>query len=287
MSGFTFALDRPQPEHPALSVICINKDHDAYLEETILSVFSQNFDNFEFFISDGGSTDRSLEIIAQHQFIKLLTGDKSREEGLMNALKAARGRYVMITTSTDGYLSRDWFRKATETLDQNPNVSMIYGACAKMSAESSLGGISFPNASPFESAPQLEKLAETWLFKSIHGAYLPELNYCVRTDIARALYGNSAEFPELNGIDPVLRFHFEFNRLGYLALYFPILANFGRTHANQSQFTEKNMASVRVYDSLWARYRDDVLADRRHHQFRNGAGQVIATVSLAPPSGSS
>jgi len=285
MNQFTFDLDRTQPENPALSIICINKNHGEYLEDTILSVLSQKFDDFEFIISDGGSTDRSLDIIARHKFIRLLSGaDSSREEGFDQALAAARGRYVMVTTSTDGYLSRDWFKTATETLDKTPLASMVFGACAAMSAEGSLGRVTFPRLFPFNDVPQMEKYAEVWLFKGIHGAYLPELNYCIKTDLFRKLIGPSADFPELDSIDPILRAHFEFNRLGYLSRYLPIMANFGRTHANQDQFSEKNQRSSRIYDEAWVKYRDDVIAGRTQHRFRNGAGELFATVSLSPPS---
>jgi glycosyltransferase involved in cell wall biosynthesis len=284
MSRFTFDRATPPPETPTLSVICINKNHEEYIEDTILSVLSQKFDDFEFIISDGGSTDSSLEIIGEHKFIRLLSGaDSSREEGLIQALAAARGRYIMVTTSTDGYLSRDWFKTATTMLDNTPLVSMVFGASAAMSAEGSLGGVTFPRQFPFNDVPLMEKYAETWFFKGIRGAYMPELNYCVRMNVFRALVGASVDFPELNPFDPLMRFYFEFNRLGYLSYYLPVLANFGRTHPNQAQFTERTNQCMFVYETAWNRYREDVLAGRRQHVFRNGAGQVFATVSMSPP----
>ena len=53
MSSFIFDLKREQLKAPAISVICINKNHAAHLEDTILSVLAQNFDDFEFIIADG------------------------------------------------------------------------------------------------------------------------------------------------------------------------------------------------------------------------------------------
>lgn len=282
MSGFSFNLDKLPPENPTLSVICNNKNHGAYIEDMILSVLSQKFDDFELIIADGGSTDNSLDIIKKYKFITLQPGpDSSPTEGMMKALAAARGRYVMVTTSTDGYLSRDWFKTATSFLDNNPEISLVFGASAMMSATGSLGGISFPNAFPFDKMPQREKMAEVWMFHGISKAYMPELNYCVRMDIFRELCGSNSEFAEINSIESMLRVHFEFNRRGYLPYYLPVLANFGRSHPNQAQFSERNEHDLRVYDAAWKKYRDDVLAGRKKHTLRNGRGETLAEVSIS------
>jgi glycosyltransferase involved in cell wall biosynthesis len=281
MSGFVFNLERPQPENPAISVICINKNHGNYLEDTILSVLGQKFDNYEFIIADGGSTDDSLAIIEKYPFIRLVSGaDASRIEGLNRALAAARGRYVMVTTSTDGYLSRDWFASVASVLDRDPRVSLVFGASAAMSGEGTLGAVTWPTLFPFYEVPAKEKWPGIWLMNGFAQSYLPELNYCVRMDVFRRLFGPSTEFPELNDIDPILRFHFEFNRHGYLPQYLPTLANFGRTHANQEQLTERNQGFIRVYDEAWKRYREEVFSGRLTHLLRDGKGQPFAQVSL-------
>ena len=141
-----------------------------------------------------------------------------------------------------------------------------------MSEDGTLGGVTYPG-SVLASAPQREQMASLWLTHGLSHAYLPELNYCMRLNVFRALIGESGDFPELNGIDPILRVHFEFHRLGFLAAYQPILANFGRTHPEQDQFSEKNQRYLALYNDVWGRYRDDVLAGRRVHVLRDGTGQ--------------
>lgn len=274
MHDFKFQLQRAAPIYPAISVICINKNHVTYLEETILSVLSQQFDNFEFIIGDGGSTDGSLKLIASHPGVRLVAGaDKSREEGLLRAIAAARGRYVMVTTSTDGYLSRDWFRSCAETLDADPSLALVYGACARMSASGSLSPSIWPPPSKERNTNESpERQAQRWLIGGFSDSYLPELNYCVRMDVFRALFGPSAEFPELNDIDPILRFHFEFHRQGYISRFLPILANFGRTHPNQAQFSECNDGYLRTYQTAWERYRAGLVAGKYTHVLRTGDG---------------
>jgi glycosyltransferase involved in cell wall biosynthesis len=282
MSNFEFQLHRGTPAHPAISVICINKNHVTYLEETILSVLSQQFDDFEFIVGDGGSTDGSLELIARHPCIRLVAGaDKSREEGLQRALGAARGRYVMVTTSTDGYLSRDWFRCCAEALDADPRLALVYGGSARMSASGSLGLDGWPGPNmkrDTNEAPQLQ--GQRWLVSGFSDSYLPELNYCVRMDVFRALFGPSTEFSELNDIDPILRFHFEFHRLGYVSRFLPILANFGRTHPNQAQLSERNQGYLRTYQKSWERYRSGLVTGKYSHVLRKGDGNPFLQIVI-------
>ena len=51
--------------NPKFSIITVVLNNEKFLEETINSVISQKFKDFEYIIIDGGSTDKTLQIINQ------------------------------------------------------------------------------------------------------------------------------------------------------------------------------------------------------------------------------
>lgn len=277
MTPFYFGRDAKPPEHPQISVICPNKNHRDHLEDTILSVLSQDHGNFEFIISDGGSSDGSQDYIRSFPFIRLVGPDKTWDEGIVNAMAAARGQYIMVTTSTDGYLSRNWFRLAAQALDQDPEAALVYGACSEMSEDGTLRQVTFP--ANFYDVPQKDAWALKWIASGdLKQIYLPELNYCVRADVFRACLEPSPDFPESLLMNLIARFNLEFVVRGYMPLYLPVLANFGRAHANQRIGQAPIIKETVVYAEAMHRFREELLSGKRPYVLRNGAGAAIREI---------
>jgi len=54
-------------EVPFISIVTPSLNQGEYIEENIKSVINQNYPHFEHIIIDGGSTDRSVDIIRKYE----------------------------------------------------------------------------------------------------------------------------------------------------------------------------------------------------------------------------
>lgn len=89
---------------PKISIITVVYNCVNTLEETILSVINQDFDNFEFIIIDGGSSDGTIEIIQKHQD-KITSWISEPDKGIYDAMnkgiKIAKGDYLFFLGGDD------------------------------------------------------------------------------------------------------------------------------------------------------------------------------------------
>jgi glycosyltransferase involved in cell wall biosynthesis len=95
-----------------LSVITPSYNQMEYLEKTIDSVLSQNYENLEYIVIDGGSTDGSLNILKKYD--KFITHwvsepDSGQAHAINKGLRVASGDWVGWQNSDD-YYSLDCFK---------------------------------------------------------------------------------------------------------------------------------------------------------------------------------
>lgn len=89
---------------PKISVITICYNSENHIEETILSVITQSYENKEYIIIDGGSTDSTLSIIEKyHDRIDYFISepDKGISDAFNKGIKVASGDVIGIINSDD------------------------------------------------------------------------------------------------------------------------------------------------------------------------------------------
>jgi glycosyltransferase involved in cell wall biosynthesis len=89
---------------PKITIITVVYNAVSTLEETILSVINQNFDNFEYIIIDGGSTDGTVEIIKKYQdniTLWISEPDKGIYDAMNKGIQNAKGEYVYFLGADD------------------------------------------------------------------------------------------------------------------------------------------------------------------------------------------
>src|SRR5690349_15380481 len=89
---------------PSISIILPHLNRRKMLRQALESIAAQECADVETIVVDGGSTDGSLEDLAQHSDVRVLTGpDRGVFDAFNKGLAAARGDIVGILNSDDLY----------------------------------------------------------------------------------------------------------------------------------------------------------------------------------------
>lgn len=93
-----------------LSVITINYNNASGLENTIKSVINQTYEDFEYIVIDGNSTDESVDIIKKYAD-KIDYWVSEPDSGIYNAMnkgiKKAKGEYLNFLNSGDCFFNSE------------------------------------------------------------------------------------------------------------------------------------------------------------------------------------
>jgi glycosyltransferase involved in cell wall biosynthesis len=116
-------------DKPLITIITITLNSEKYLEQTILSVLNQPYENVEYIVIDGGSTDGTVEIIKKYDnFIDYWISEK--DKGVSNAFNKgivfATGDIIGLINSDDWY-EPETFNKVTEVFENDKSIGLIHG----------------------------------------------------------------------------------------------------------------------------------------------------------------
>ncbi len=114
---------------PKISIITPSFNQAEFIEETILSVINQDYDNLEYIIIDGGSTDGSVEIIKKyedHIAYWCSEKDKGQTNAINKGFKVATGDLVAWMNSDDLFAPNS-FEIIARAYERNPMIDVYYG----------------------------------------------------------------------------------------------------------------------------------------------------------------
>lgn len=89
---------------PRISIVIPTLNQGDYIEETILSILNQNYPNLEIIVIDGGSTDRTSDIIEKYKHkltYSVSEKDLGQADAINKGLKVATGRIFNWINSDD------------------------------------------------------------------------------------------------------------------------------------------------------------------------------------------
>jgi hypothetical protein len=121
--------------------------------------------------------------------------------------------------------------------------------------------------------PQKQEFLALWL---ANGFVFPEGNYCVRGEIIRRFFPNDKSEKYFQ-IHPHLGFMYQFMVQGYMPYFLPMVANFGRFHADQrgQRLKDIEQPAQQVYFKHVYEYRKGFLNGSLRHRFRDGHSEII------------
>lgn len=112
-----------------VSVITPSYNQGAFLEETIQSVFAQTYDNIEYIVIDGGSTDNSVEIIQRYAdriAYWCCEKDNGQADAINKGFLHATGS-LLCWINSDDILYPTFVEERVRQFIQHPEMDMIYG----------------------------------------------------------------------------------------------------------------------------------------------------------------
>ena len=113
---------------PLVSIITPSYNQGRFIRETIESVLSQDYDNIEYIVVDGLSTDGSLDIIKeyQEQLTYISEKDHGQSDAINKGFKMAHGDIVAWLNSDDVY-EPHCISRAVEEFQKNDKLGLVYG----------------------------------------------------------------------------------------------------------------------------------------------------------------
>ncbi|MFA6189491.1 MAG: glycosyltransferase family 2 protein [Sulfuricurvum sp.] len=125
------------PNKPLITIITAVYNGEKYLEETIQSILEQTYENLEYIIIDGGSTDGTLDIIRKYEHaIDYWVSEK--DQGISDAfnkgVKLAHGTYINFQGDGDGFYTAQSVSKIIENIDSE-NDMLISGRIQRISID--------------------------------------------------------------------------------------------------------------------------------------------------------
>jgi len=138
----------PELVHPKISIVIPSFNQGNYIERTLLSILKQNYSGeVEIIVSDGGSTDNTIEILKKYQSkIKWWSEkDNGFADAVNKGFQNATGEIFAIQSSDDYYLSGA-FQKLIFTFNKHVDAVLICGREALQEPNGNIfGGYELPD----------------------------------------------------------------------------------------------------------------------------------------------
>lgn len=113
---------------PLVSIITPSYNQGKFIRETIESVLSQDYDDIEYIIIDGGSTDNTADIVREYEnrLTFIMEQDNGQSNAINKGFKMAKGEIVAWLNSDDVY-EPCCIKRVVKEFEENTKLGLLYG----------------------------------------------------------------------------------------------------------------------------------------------------------------
>ncbi|KAF0655081.1 glycosyl transferase family protein [Cyanobium sp. Copco_Reservoir_LC18] len=125
------------PGRPLFSIVIPTLNQGAFIEDTLLSILWQGYDNVEIIVVDGGSTDDTPAVLERYRpWISVLISepDRGQSDAINKGFRRASGSILAWLNSDDLYLPGA-FRAVLEAFAAHPDGRWVIGSGDIISAD--------------------------------------------------------------------------------------------------------------------------------------------------------
>jgi glycosyltransferase involved in cell wall biosynthesis len=116
---------------PLVSIITPSYNCGEYIEKTIQSIKGQDYPNIQHIIVDGGSTDKTIDILKKYS--NTISWISEHDDGMYDAInkgfELAKGEIFTYINADDYYDSNQILTRIVNQFINNDNIDFTYGHC--------------------------------------------------------------------------------------------------------------------------------------------------------------
>ena len=119
--------------NPRFSIITVTYNAEKVIEETIQSVITQSYKNYEYIIIDGASKDNTLSVIEKYKDMisnVVSEPDKGLYDAMNKGIAAATGDYLCFLNAGDSFHEDDTLQLMVHAINGDELPDVLYGETA-------------------------------------------------------------------------------------------------------------------------------------------------------------
>lgn len=182
-------------DKPLVSIITATFNRKEYLEETIQSVINQTYDNVEYIVIDGWSTDGTMDVIRKYNDkidYWLSEPDGCMYEALNKGITLSSGDIVAVLNSDDKYVGPQIIEQVVRNFRRHPHIDGLYGDLIRL----------YPNHTRYKKLFQVNY--KEYLL-SQHGTFIPHTALFVRQSCIQKVGFYNTNYRHASDYDFILR----------------------------------------------------------------------------------